>query len=263
MDNRQDRPHRQPLPPATTADYASTRHHGPSDDHQRPANTTTNALAITSLTVGIIGSLVLPVVGPILAIVFGAIALTQIRQSGQPGRNLAKWGLGLGIFSLSMTIIAISAAIFFFVKGHSSKPHPTANAATSTSVNSGSQASTSTDDSSTTINQAEESVRDSQRSTDLNTIQKGLEEYFVDNNQYPDTLSELTIGDTPIMDSIPTDPLNSGPYVYIYTPANSNTTYTLDACLENSQDAASIDSSDLTSAVPPCTTETIQLVNQN
>jgi general secretion pathway protein G len=109
------------------------------------------------------------------------------------------------------------------------------------------------------ITSAPKKARDTKRKTDLTAIQKGLEEYFVDNNAYPAALSSLTAGSAPIMKTIPADPKNVAPYTYIYTPANSNTTYTLTACLENDQDAGT----DVIAAVSPCTTKTFELVNSN
>jgi general secretion pathway protein G len=109
------------------------------------------------------------------------------------------------------------------------------------------------------ITSAPKKARDTKRKTDLTAIQKGLEEYFVDNNSYPTALSQLTLGSAPILKTVPTDPKNVSPYVYTYTPANSDTTYTLDACLENDQD----NGTDVITAVTPCTTKTFQLVNAN
>jgi general secretion pathway protein G len=86
------------------------------------------------------------------------------------------------------------------------------------------------------ITSAPKKARDTQRKTDITTVRKGLEEYFVNNNSYPAALSDLTTGSAPIMKTVPNDPKNTGNYVYNYTPANTNTTYTLRACLENDQD---------------------------
>jgi type II secretion system protein G len=87
------------------------------------------------------------------------------------------------------------------------------------------------------ITSAPKKARDTQRKTDLTTIRKGLEEYFVNNNAYPAALNDLTAASTgPIMKAVPTDPKNTGSLVYTYTPANSNTTYTLTGCLENPGD---------------------------
>ena len=109
------------------------------------------------------------------------------------------------------------------------------------------------------ITSAPKKARDTKRKTDLTAIQKGLEEYFVNNNVYPANLTALQAGSAPILKTIPADPTNTGNYTYIYTPANSNTTYTLTACLENDQDSGT----DVIAAVAPCTTKTFELVNNN
>jgi general secretion pathway protein G len=109
------------------------------------------------------------------------------------------------------------------------------------------------------ITSAPKKARDTKRKTDLTAIQKGLEEYFVDNNVYPASLNSLTLGSAPILKTVPVDPTNTGNYTYTYTPANSNTTYTLTACLENDQDSGT----DVIAPVAPCTTKTFELVNNN
>jgi general secretion pathway protein G len=118
------------------------------------------------------------------------------------------------------------------------------------------------------ITSAPKKARDTKRKTDITTLRKGLEEYFVNNNVYPASsgtvgtggvLSELTVGSAPIVKTLPTDPKNTSPYVYVYTPANSNSTYTLDACLENDQDNAS----NVIAPVAPCTTKTFEVTNGN
>ena len=118
------------------------------------------------------------------------------------------------------------------------------------------------------ITSAPKKARDTKRKTDITTLRKGLEEYFVNNNVYPPTtgtvgptgaLVELTVGSAPIVKVLPVDPKNTGNYVYSYTPANTNSTYTLNACLENDQDS----SSGVITAVTPCTTKTFQVINGN
>ena len=86
------------------------------------------------------------------------------------------------------------------------------------------------------ITSAPKKARDTKRKTDITTVRKGLEEYFVDNNVYPTLLTDLQTGSAPIMKTIPTDPKNTGVYVYTYTPTNTNSTYTLKSCLENDGD---------------------------
>jgi general secretion pathway protein G len=109
------------------------------------------------------------------------------------------------------------------------------------------------------ITSAPKKARDTKRKTDITTVRKGLEEYFVNNNVYPAALSALQAGTAPIIANLPTDPKNTGAFVYTYTPANSNSTYTLTACLENDQDAGA----NVIAAVSPCTTKTFQVVNGN
>jgi general secretion pathway protein G len=102
-------------------------------------------------------------------------------------------------------------------------------------------------------------ARDAKRITDLSAIQKSLEEYFVDYSVYPSTLSQLSAGGTPILSPVPDDPKNVSPYVYTYTPANSNNSYTLTACMENSATT----SVHMIGPVNPCTTKTLELINNN
>jgi general secretion pathway protein G len=112
------------------------------------------------------------------------------------------------------------------------------------------------------ITSAPKKARDTKRKTDLTAIQKGLEEYFVNNNIYPASLTSLTVGSAPIMKTVPTDPTNSGNYTYVYAPTPSGgpyTGYSLDACLENNSDSGT----DVITAVSPCTTKTFQLVADN
>jgi general secretion pathway protein G len=112
------------------------------------------------------------------------------------------------------------------------------------------------------ITSAPKKARDTQRKTDLKAVQKGLEEYFVSNNAYPAALTDLTAGAAPILKTVPTDPKNSSPYTYVYTPAPTGgpyTTYTLDACLENGGDTGA----STLAAISPCTTRSFQLVNNN
>lgn len=109
------------------------------------------------------------------------------------------------------------------------------------------------------LTSAPEKARDTKRKTDLVAIQKDLEEYFIDNQVYPNNLSQLTIGSAPILKAVPTDPKNTGPFVYVYSPTNSNADYSLTACLENNQD----DGTDVIAPIAPCTTKTFELLSQN
>jgi general secretion pathway protein G len=112
------------------------------------------------------------------------------------------------------------------------------------------------------ITSAPKKARDTKRKTDVTTIRKALEEYFVNNNSYPAAgtwQTDLTSGSAPLMKAVPTDPKGGTWPAYTYTPANTNTTYDLDACLENDQDSGA----NVITAVNPCTTKTFRLINGN
>jgi len=110
------------------------------------------------------------------------------------------------------------------------------------------------------LTSAPKKARDTQRKTDLRAVQKGLEEYFVSYSTYPSALSALTVGNPPIMKAVPTDPLNTGVYVYTYTAGTGNSSYTLKGCLENGSDTGQYTNND-----SACTgsTRNFQLVNNN
>ena len=98
--------------------------------------------------------------------------------------------------------------------------------------------------------------RDTKRKTDLREVKNSLEAYRIDKGDYPATLDDLV--DAGELKAVPTDPKNTEPYTYNYTPGNSNTTYTLTACLENAGD----ESQGTVAAIAPCTTRTFQLTDQ-
>lgn len=79
----------------------------------RPAPQGPPGMAVASLVLGVCGWVVAPWVGGILAIVFGAVALSQLRASGRTrGRVMALWGLWLGIGSVvAWTALVVVAAI--------------------------------------------------------------------------------------------------------------------------------------------------------
>ena len=63
----------------------------------------TNTLAILALVFGILGGY--------LAIIFGHLALSQIKRSGEQGRGLAITGLILGYFWVAVTLVIVIIAI--------------------------------------------------------------------------------------------------------------------------------------------------------
>ena len=90
------------VPPAYPAGpYAAQPAYG-------PAQPGTNGLAIASLVLGIVW---VYWVGSVLALVFGYVALSQIKRTGQGGRGMAIAGIVLGWIGCAVLVIAIVAAI--------------------------------------------------------------------------------------------------------------------------------------------------------
>lgn len=72
----------------------------------------TNGLATAALVFGIIGFMaILPLIGPVLAIIFGSIALHQIKQGKGTGRGLAHAGLWLGVAGVVFQLIILTVLI--------------------------------------------------------------------------------------------------------------------------------------------------------
>lgn len=75
------------------------------------APNTTNGMAIASMVLGIVW---VYWIGSILALVFGYVALRQIRQRGQQGKGMAIAGIALGWVGaatlVAIIIFAISSA---------------------------------------------------------------------------------------------------------------------------------------------------------
>ena len=115
-----------------------------------------NALAVTSLIFGIIGFMViLPFIGPLLAIIFGAVALHQIKHGKGIGRGMAHAGLWLGVAGLALQLffVVIMVAV--------------------------------------TYNGIQQKTTDTVRKNNVFAIQSQLEEYYDDNGYYPAVLNDL------------------------------------------------------------------------
>lgn len=92
-------------------------------------------------------------------------------------------------------------------------------------------------------------ARDAQRKSDVRQIQASLELYRADIGAYPDSVpnctdsikSDCAAADATVyMQDAPSDPLGSTYYnsgSYYYEVGTGNATYTLGACLENSNDS--------------------------
>lgn len=84
----------------------------PSPDVTQPprvAAPPTSSMALVSLIMGILGWVVLPIIGSVLAVVFGHAALGEIdRSEGEiGGRGMAQVGLILGYVSLGLWVLSI------------------------------------------------------------------------------------------------------------------------------------------------------------
>ncbi len=67
----------------------------------------TNGMAVASLIFGILGWVMIPVLAPLLAIIFGHMARGQIRNSGERGGGMAVAGLVLGYINLIFALIGL------------------------------------------------------------------------------------------------------------------------------------------------------------
>ncbi|WP_142281440.1 DUF4190 domain-containing protein, partial [Mycobacterium palustre] len=76
----------------------------PAPDYYGATQSRTNALAIASLISSFAG-FVCCVIGSVLAIVLGAIALNQIKQTHQDGYGLAVTGIVIGIGTLVVFLV--------------------------------------------------------------------------------------------------------------------------------------------------------------
>ena len=65
----------------------------------------TNGLAVASLVCGLVGLFLVPVLAPLLAVIFGHIARGQIRNSGAQGGGMAVAGLVMGYIGLAFALI--------------------------------------------------------------------------------------------------------------------------------------------------------------
>lgn len=115
----------------------------------------TNGFAIAALVLGILGFLwIVPVLGSLLGIIFGVVALSQIKQGKGGGRGMAHAGLWLGVASLVLTSLLV-AIVFAAV--------PT----------------------------LQKSARDVSRKADLNALVAQVEAYHFEKGYYPAQLSDM------------------------------------------------------------------------
>ncbi len=79
-------------------------------------------LAMASMILGLLGGCILPFIGSLLAVVFGHMALNQMRRTGvQKGRGLAIAGLILGYFLLTILLVS-GIAVLAYLLMHTPAP---------------------------------------------------------------------------------------------------------------------------------------------
>lgn len=119
-------------------------------------NQSSNAMAITALVLSIIGFImILPIIGSLLAIIFGVVALKQIKQGKGTGRSMAQAGLWLGVAGLAIQLLFIIPLIITAYVG---------------------------------VNQK---AADMQRKSELKNIQNKVEGYYGSKGYYPAQLSDM------------------------------------------------------------------------
>jgi hypothetical protein len=77
----------------------------------QPVAAGNNGFAVASLVLGILGCLG---IAAILAVVFGFIARSQIRKSGQAGDGMAVAGIVLGFVWIALSIITVATGGYDF-----------------------------------------------------------------------------------------------------------------------------------------------------
>lgn len=76
----------------------------------------TNTLAVISLVFGLLAWFGMPVIGAVVAVVTGHVALGEIRRApdSYEGRGMAVVGVVLGWLNLALTAMVIAAFFLFF-----------------------------------------------------------------------------------------------------------------------------------------------------
>ena len=72
----------------------------------------TNSMAVASLVSGILSWLLCPLLGAVLAVIFGHVARGQIKQTGEGGGGMAIAGLVLGYLNLGAALLV---GVFYFL----------------------------------------------------------------------------------------------------------------------------------------------------
>ena len=95
-------------PPEQQPGYAAPNYAMPTGyGYSTPAPAATNGWAIASLVV----SLVSCGIGSLLGVIFGHVAMSQIKRTGAGGRGLAVAGLVIGYLGI-LVLVAVAVAVF-------------------------------------------------------------------------------------------------------------------------------------------------------
>ncbi|GAA2015534.1 DUF4190 domain-containing protein [Microbacterium ulmi] len=110
--------------PYGTAPYSSTPYgtapygtapYGTAQPYAYPYAPKTSSLAIVSLVASLAAFVILPVIGSIIAVVTGHMALNELKTSHEGGRGLALAGTIIGWASIGLAILALLAVFAFVV----------------------------------------------------------------------------------------------------------------------------------------------------
>lgn len=95
--------------------YPAYPGYAPAPYYAGPMPRTTNGMAIASLACSIASFIVIPVIGAILGVIFGHIALGQLRRANgtEEGRGLAIAGLAVGYVNLVLWVLGGLIFIIF------------------------------------------------------------------------------------------------------------------------------------------------------
>lgn len=86
-----------------------------------PQTEQTNGMAIAAMILGILGFVwILPFIGSLLGVIFGAMALKQIKQGQGTGKGMAHAGLWLGVAGLAIFLLVIFVGILIGIMGAAS-----------------------------------------------------------------------------------------------------------------------------------------------
>lgn len=75
----------------------------------------TNGMAVASLVLSLVGWFMVPVIAPVLGVIFGHVARRQIENTGQRGGGMAVAGLVLGYINLALWLIGILVTIVIVI----------------------------------------------------------------------------------------------------------------------------------------------------